>query len=149
MMGMMKAVWTCVLAVIAGSVIAAEPEKPLKLGEKVTIEKYSQGKITIGGRLIRTDIIILPDGTVQHPWAMKKRHVLTPEDIPGLLEQKLDVLIIGRGKHGFVTVMPKLRKAAKDKGIELIMLKTGQAIEKLKELRKGEKRVGACFHIGC
>ena len=139
------------ILLVAGVALAAEEkeEPPLKLGPDVKIDSYEQGKITIGGKLIRTDIIILPDGTVQHPWATEKRHVLTQEDIPDLLALKLDVLIIGTGRQGNMKPTATLKKDLKEKGFEVLILKTTQAIEKLNALRKEGKQVAACFHIGC
>jgi len=139
-----------VLIMLAAVVLGAdEPEKPIKLDEQTKIDSYSQGKITIGGKLIRTDIVILPDGTVKHPWSTKKRHFLTAEDIPDIIDLELDVLIIGTGRQGLMKPSPELKKKLKEKKYEVLTLKTAEAIKKLTALRADGKKVAACFHIGC
>ncbi len=145
----MKRLLIAILVLMAGISLAAGTNDVIKLDDITKVDSYKQGKITIGGKLIRSDIIVLPDGTVQHPWSTKTRHVLTAEDIPELMDLKLDVLIIGAGHLGLMKPTNDLMKELETKGIEVLILKTDSAIKKLEELRKGGKQVAACFHIGC
>jgi hypothetical protein len=142
----------CVAALLvlaAGTVLAAETNEVVRLDGKTTVDAHTQGKITIGGVLILDDIHILPDGTVQHPWATRTRHVVTETDISALLDAKPEVLVIGTGHEGLMKPSAELKKTLKEKGIEVLILKTGAAIEKLKTLRGEGKKAGACVHIGC
>jgi hypothetical protein len=145
----MKRYLISALMFVAATGIAADTNEVIKLDEKTTIDSYSQGKITIGGKLIRSDILILPDGTVQQDWSTKTSHVLTEEDIRGLLALKAGTLIIGTGNQGLMKPAPALKKSLKEAGVDVIILKTPEAIKKLKELRGEGKNVSACFHIGC
>lgn len=138
-----------ILMLAAVAVIAAETNEVIRLDGKTTIDSYSQGKITIGGKLIRTDILVEPDGTVKVDWSTKTSHVLTEEDIRGLLALKAGTLIIGTGNQGLMKPAPALKKSLKEAGVDVIILKTPEAIKKLKELRGEGKNVSACFHIGC
>lgn len=144
------AVLIVILVLAAATALAAgETDTVLKLGDKTAIDSFSQGKLTIGGKLIRTDVLILADGTVRHPWATKKRHVLVSEDITDLVGLDLDVLVIGTGVHGLMKPSSELKNILKEKQYDVLYLKTGAAIEKLKALRAEGKKVAACFHIGC
>ena len=89
------------------------------------------------------------DGTVRQDWKTKTSHVLAEGDIKALLEAKPDVLIVGTGNAGMMRPASDFKKSLKEKGVELLLLKTGDALKKLKVLREQGRKVGACLHIGC
>jgi hypothetical protein len=64
------------------------------------------------------------------------------EDIPW----KCTCLVIGTGAHGRLPVMDDVKSAAKDRGIELIVLPTADAI---KVLQKHPKKTNAVLHVTC
>lgn len=138
-----------VAVLTACSCPAAGTNEVIRLDDKTTISAYAQGRITIGGRLIRTDILVFPDGTVQQDWSTATNHVLSAADIAGLLEVKSDMLVIGTGHDGLMRPAAGLMKVLKEKGQEFVLLKTDDAIKKLKALRLEGKSVCACLHIGC
>jgi hypothetical protein len=64
------------------------------------------------------------------------------EDIPW----KCTRLVIGTGAYGRLPVMDDVRRVAKDRGIELVVLPTAEAI---KALGRRTKTTNAVLHITC
>ena len=59
------------------------------------IDGYSFGRMTVGGREFRSDLIIYPDGRVQDNWWRAEGHNLLLEDIAEVLATSPKKLIIG------------------------------------------------------
>ena len=64
------------------------------------------------------------------------------EDIPW----KCHRLIVGTGAHGGLPVMKDVNREARERGVELLVLPTAQAIEKLNE---NLEDTNAVLHITC
>lgn len=111
------------------------------------IEAYEFGKIVYGGKTYTSDLIIYPD-RVDDCWWRLKGHLLQPEDLKEILEEKPDILIIGTGAMGIMRVPKVLRKQLKEKKIELYVERTGKAIKTFNSAAKNKKTIGA-FHLTC
>jgi hypothetical protein len=64
------------------------------------------------------------------------------EDIPW----KCACLVIGTGTYGRLPVMDNVKREAKDRGVELVVLPTAEAI---KVLEKRPKKTNAILHVTC
>ncbi len=110
------------------------------------IERYSFGSITIEGITYTKDVIIFPD-RVFSPWWRKDGHLLHKEDLDEVLNETPEVLVIGQGNMGAMSVPIKLIDELRAQGIEVITARTGKAVDTYNEL-KG-KRVIAALHLTC
>jgi len=112
------------------------------------IENNSFGSIQIDGKTYRTDIIIFPDGRVADNWWRRHGHQLMFEDIEALLAAEPDTIVIGTGIYGRMLPAPGLEEALSKKGIELIMMPTGEAIACFNK-QQASHRTAAGFHLTC
>jgi hypothetical protein len=64
------------------------------------------------------------------------------EDIPW----KCTCLVVGTGAYGRLPVMEDVKREAKDRGVELVVLPTAEAI---KMLQKQPKKTNAVLHVTC
>lgn len=74
-------------------------------------------------------------------------HHLQPEDLKTVIEKKPDVLVIGTGAHGIMTVPVETIKYLEEAGIEVICQPTGQAVESFNQITGRQK--AAAFHLTC
>ena len=81
-------------------------------------------------------------------WWRKEGHHLHIEDLKEVLEEKPDILIIGTGKMGVMKVPTALQEELRQKNIEVIVEKTGKAVDIFNAADKSKKVVGA-FHLTC
>ena len=113
---------------------------------KSMIEAYRFGKIIIDGKEFTNDVIVFPD-KIQSSWWRKEGHRLQLIDLEGVFAKNPKVLIVGTGHDGVMKVDSQVRSFCREKGIELIDLKTAQAVKKYNELA-GPGVIGA-FHLTC
>jgi len=113
----------------------------------VHVDSYSFGRITVDGREYDSDLIIYPD-RIDGSWWRKKSHKLYAEDIREALEAKPDVLVVGTGNSGRMSVTPQVGEEARKRGIELIAKKTAEAVRDYNSLSRG-KRTVAALHLTC
>jgi len=111
------------------------------------IDSYRFGSIVIDGKQYTSDVIIYPD-RVEGKWWREAGHSLVLADIPEILRNPPDVLVIGQGSVGRMDVMPKTRHQLQEAGIEVIAEMTGQACETYNHLRE-KRRVAAALHLTC
>lgn len=111
------------------------------------IDSYNFGKMVVDGKKYTNDLKIFPEG-VKSGWWRESGHNLVKSDIADIIEYKPDVLIIGKGASGVMTVKDSIKKYILDNGIkELHVEKTGKAVE-LYNQEKNENKIGA-FHLTC
>jgi len=70
----------------------------------------------------------------------------TPLSLKENIPWKCRCLVVGTGAHGSLPVMNEVKREAKERGIELLLLPTAQAIE---ELNKDVKETNAVLHVTC
>jgi len=103
------------------------------------------GKVIVDGKTFSHDVLVLADGSIRNRLG---HHTFTLEEFNLLSEQNPDVIIVCLGHSSVVKVDPKVLSAAKERGIELIMLSTPEATEKYNELSK-EKKIAISVHVTC
>lgn len=111
------------------------------------IDSYDFGRIVIDGKHYSSDLIVFPD-KVRDGWWRKEGHRLNVEDLKDVLEAKPEVLVVGTGNSGLMTILPETRKHVESEGIELIAQKTAEACETFNRLVKSRK-VAAALHLTC
>jgi len=111
------------------------------------IDSYEFGRIVINGKRYDSDLIVFSD-KVRSGWWRKEGHRLHVEDLKEVLEVKPEVLVVGTGYSGLMTVPPETRKYIESKGIELMAQKTTEACETFNRLVKSRKVVAA-LHLTC
>jgi len=111
------------------------------------IDSYDFGRIVINGKRYNSDLIVFPD-KVGDGWWRKEDHQLHVEDLKDVLEAKPEVLVVGTGYSGLMTVPPETRKYVESEGIELIAQRTAEACKTFNRLVQSRKVVAA-LHLTC
>ena len=111
------------------------------------IDSYGFGQIIIDGRRYERDLILFSD-KVKTGWWRKEGHRLQIQDLMEVLEPKPEVLVVGTGYYGAMTVPSETRKHVESKEIELIVQKTAEACKTFNRLVTSRKVVAA-LHLTC
>jgi hypothetical protein len=112
------------------------------------IESYDFGRIVVDGKEYTNDLIIFPD-RVEAGWWRKAGHQLHIEDIEEVVEKGPDVLVVGTGYSGLMSVVAETKRYIEERGIELIIQPTKQACETYNDLIQSGKETVAAFHLTC
>lgn len=116
--------------------------------QKNLINSYSFGSIKINGKTYNEDLIVFPK-RISSNWRRKEGHNLIPSDLEEVLSFNPEVLIVGTGESGVMKVPQSTRETIKEKGIGLIIEKTGTAYKIFNERNKENKKVVGAFHLTC
>jgi len=116
------------------------------------ISHTSFGSITICGERYEHDVLILLNGKVEK---RKKKlskqvygtsHVIALAEAEFVYEKGAEVLLVGTGQSGLVSLSPEAETFFREKGCALELLPTPQAIVRWNELDEGAI---ALFHVTC
>jgi hypothetical protein len=111
------------------------------------IDGYGFGRLTVGGREYRSDLILLPEG-VRDSWRRRQGHGLCLQDLEEALRCRPEALVIGQGKPGLMKVPPELVAELRRRGIEVFVAPTERAVREYNRLC-GLKRTVAALHLTC
>jgi hypothetical protein len=111
------------------------------------IEAYRFGSIVVDGQTYERDLIILPDRVVSN-WWRERSHKLKASDLDAILRAQPEVLVVGQGAYGRMSVSGKAARALKEAGIELVAEPTKRAVETYNHCRK-QRRAAAALHLTC
>ena len=111
------------------------------------IEDYSFGRIVIDGEQYTDDVIIYPDH-VDDTWWREEGHRLQVVDLEDILQARPEVLVVGTGAYGRVTISPAVEQKLEDEGISLEAAQTEQACERYNDLSDDKKCIAA-LHLTC
>jgi len=112
------------------------------------IDNYRFGSITIDGREFIEDVIIFPDH-VQASWWRREGHYLHLEDLEAVLDKPPQLLIIGRGFSGAMTVPDELVRELESKGIEVHVGQSREAVALYNRLAPDNPNLVAALHLTC
>jgi hypothetical protein len=119
------------------------------------IEEYNFGYIIIDGKKYTSDVEVRWTGEVL-AWEFQERHLIGIKEVERAIRQNPKTIIIGTGKSGMADVIEQAKDFIKEKGIELIIDKTEEAVRTfniIKEeslVEEGKQcRVIGLFHITC
>jgi len=119
------------------------------------IEEYQFGLIIVDGKKYNEDVEVRWTDEVLS-WSFRQRHLIDIEEVKRAVEQSPETIIIGTGKSGLAKVTKKTQDFIKEKGIELIIDRTEEAIKtfnvinesSLEELGRQHRVIGL-FHLTC
>ena len=113
------------------------------------IGQYTTGShMTVQGTNYYQDLKII-HGNVKDNWWRKEGHRLYADDINDILSAKPDVLVIGTGYAGNMSVPMSLRTAIEGQRIKVIVEKTSEATKTFNRLIAQGKDVAGAFHLTC
>jgi len=112
------------------------------------IDSYSFGKIIIDGEEYNSDVIVYSDH-VNNNWWRKSGHILSKEDLREIVNHKPEILVVGTGSVGLLKVPGKTKGYLDEKGIELVVEKTPEAVNIFNKKIEEKKNVVGAFHITC
>jgi hypothetical protein len=113
----------------------------------VRLSNYRFGSVSVDGVPYTEDIQVLPDGTVKG-WWRQEGHRVFPDDLRDALAANPELVIIGTGHSGRVQVAEETKVLLAEKGIELLALKTAEAVEAFNELSP-KRRACVLLHLTC
>lgn len=112
------------------------------------IESYEFGRMVVGGREYRKDLIITP-GRIISPWWRGEGHAVTLRDLEDVLGLEAECVVIGTGYNGLVKVSDEVIGYYRERGVRIYVAETQIASKIYNELvRRGARVVGA-FHLTC
>jgi hypothetical protein len=112
------------------------------------ISEFSFGRIIVNGQICNNDIKIV-QGLLVPDWWRKSGHTVEIEDVQDLLDTDPEVLVIGKGQPGYMSITDELRQYLEKKCITLIEEPTAQAAKTFNRLLETGKKVSGGFHVGC
>jgi len=107
------------------------------------INKTSFKSITIDSKTYDHDVWVFADGSIKE---RNRNHEFTIEEFQIITRDNPEILIIGTGQYGVVKIREEVFKAAKKRGIELVIDKTPVAIEKFNQEKR---KKAASIHTTC
>jgi hypothetical protein len=110
------------------------------------IQSYSFGHIVVDGEEATNDVIVLP-GRVVHNWWRRDGHALVMEDLDEVVEELPARLVVGTGHDGRMRPDPRAIDALRERGIEVEVLRTPDAVERYAELDPAY--TAAALHLTC
>lgn len=111
------------------------------------INDYRFGQIVIDEKKYTSDLKIFPE-CVRANWRRAEGHKLALIDIEDILTAQPEVLIIGTGSAGIMSVPENVQKRIEDKGIKLIVQKTDEACINYNQMNASQKVIAA-LHLTC
>jgi hypothetical protein len=111
------------------------------------IDEFRFGKITINGMTYQKDLIIFPDHIMTN-WWRETGHSLVMNDLREVIAFQPQLLIIGIGVFGRMTIPKDTYESLYSKGIEVVAYKT-EAACKIYNQRQGEGCIVAALHLTC
>lgn len=112
------------------------------------IESYSFGRMKIDGSIYENDLIVYPD-RVEPEWWRAEGHSLSPEDLKSVVDHAPDILIIGTGDQGRMTVPAETESFLREKGITVISGLTEKMSRVFNEKINQNVKVAGAFHLTC
>jgi len=109
---------------------------------------YRFGHIDVDGHTFNSDVIITPERVVEN-WRRKEGHCLAVADVANVVAAKPDIVVLGTGFLGRMTVSDEVRRYLEAQGIEVRAAPTRQAVRDFRQLQDQRARVVAALHLTC
>ena len=110
------------------------------------IDSYSFGRMVIKGKSYASDVKII-NNKVKSDWWRAEGHRLQLSDMEDVLEKKPKTIVVGTGHDGVMVVDAEVRDYCQKNNIQLIELKTADAVKRFNEL--AGRGVAGLFHLTC
>ena len=113
------------------------------------IDHFRYGNVRIDGVAYSKDMIIV-GGVVHSPWwRTAGSHVFAPVDLANIIEAAPDIVCLGTGAIGMVTVEEATIAAFEKIGTEVVVDRTGRVIEAFNRFSAEGRNVAAALHLTC
>lgn len=112
------------------------------------IEDYRFGQMKIRGENYTSDLKIIGDDVIEN-WWRRESHYLHYDDITDILNALPDVVVIGTGASEMMVVPKEVIRVLEERGIGVVVQKTGQAVATFNKLKQEGRRVAGAFHLTC
>jgi hypothetical protein len=113
------------------------------------IDGYRFGSITIDGVRYAKDLMIIGGEVISPWWRERGGHLFAPEDLEPLIAASPEVVVLGTGSFGRVRVPEATVSAFVDVGTEVVIERTGRAVDALNRLLGEGRDVAAGLHLTC
>lgn len=110
------------------------------------IAGYRFGRVTVDGREITRDVIVLP-GRVVENWWRREGHELAWVDLEDVADDLPERLVVGTGADQRMRPDPAVLDRLKERGVEVECLQTDQAVTRFAELDPAN--TAAALHLTC
>jgi len=113
------------------------------------IDAYKFGSIQIDGQVYAEDLFVVR-GRV-HPgwWRRAGGHVFAPEDLDPVIAAAPEIVCLGTGDSGRVTVSEETMAAFRSAGSRVIVDRTPRVVEELNRLWAEGRDAAAALHLTC
>ena len=115
------------------------------------IARLTWGSVELDDGRQFKDVKLWPGGGREWDWGetgTRHRPGIQPEDVEELVRHGAQTVILSRGQHRRLQVMPETLAWLRGKGLEAVVLPTVEAVERYNELRETTP-VGGLFHSTC
>lgn len=112
----------------------------------VIFKSTSFGSVTTSEKTYKHDIWVNLDGTIEK---RTRNHEFTSEELNRFLNQNPEVIVVGTGQYGVVSISKKAKSRAEDHNIKIIAEETPKAIKTFNQLKEEGKKVVAAIHTTC
>jgi hypothetical protein len=110
------------------------------------IAGYRFGRVTVDGREVTRDVIILP-GRVVENWWRREGHELAWVDLEDVADELHSRLVVGTGPDQRMRPDPEVLDRLKERGVEVECLQTDRAVMRFGELDPAN--TAAALHLTC
>jgi hypothetical protein len=107
---------------------------------------YRFGHVTVEGRELTRDVIVLPDRVVES-WWRANGHELVWEDLEDVVDDLPPRLVVGMGADGRMRPDPTTLERLRGRGVEVECLPTAEAVARFAEL--DPETTAAALHLTC
>jgi hypothetical protein len=111
------------------------------------VNSYKFGEMVVDGKTHTNDLILLPDRVISD-WWREQGHSLSAKDLEDVLDAEPEILVVGTGARGVMSVPAETRQAIEEAGIELRIAETDKAWQTYNDLQSQRETAGA-FHLTC
>lgn len=108
------------------------------------IEEVAFAKMVCNGKVYRAPLLVYQDA-VDGRWWRKEGMAFSPEDFDDVIEAEPEVVVLGTGFSDSIKVKDDTKTRFEQEGIEYIVAKTPEAVEKYNELLPKRRVVGAFY----
>jgi hypothetical protein len=113
------------------------------------IDSYRFGQIRIDGTDYANDVLVLRDRVLSPWWRQAGGHLYAPEDLGPVVDLAPEVVCLGTGYFGRVTVHEATLDAFTAAGSRPLVGRTGRMVEEYNRLVEEGCDVAAALHLTC
>ena len=112
----------------------------------------SWGRLVLNDGRTFKDAKLWPGGAREWDWTETgtgHREGIQPADVEELVEHGAEVVVLTGGRLGALRIPRQTVAALEARGVEVICARTGEGLERYRQLRERGRRVGALVHSTC